>query len=427
MMTRTAIRYGEKLLQLEIPGERIAYELKPADPDPVDDPAAELDRALSAPVGTPPLRELVQAGAKIVILGDDATRLTPTHLIVPAVIDELNAGGASDRDITLIIATGTHRAMTDEELEDKYGPAVTGRIKVLNHDCMDRGNLVSCGLTRRGTDIWVNRLVLEADIRIAVGNLVPHHPTGWSGGAKILLPGVAGQYTTGQMHLLGASEQRLGEIDTPCRQEMEDFARETGLDFIINTVLDSKGRVANIVAGHFIEAHRQGVRWGRRVFGAPCPGLSDITLSSTWPVDFDLFQADKGLFSAALTTRPGGEILLLSPCHEGVSPTHAEAVDLARLSDEELLSLARKRPCPCDPLSIAEVLYLNSAKKIARVTLVTEGIDAETARVFNFGHLKPDELSGYLKERLESRPGTSVGLIHNSAETLPVMSVSRPD
>ena len=166
-----------------------------------------------------------------------------------------SAGG-----ILLVIATGTHRAMTEQEMHVKYGSEVTDRVKVLNHDCLDRANLVSCGVTRRGTDIWINRLVMESDIRVAVGNIVPHHPTGWSGGAKMLLPGVAGQHTTGQMHLLGATEQQLGKIETPCREEMEDFVRATGLDFIVNTVLNSDGEVIRMVAGHFVAAHREGVR-----------------------------------------------------------------------------------------------------------------------------------------------------------------------
>ena len=93
---------------------------------------------------------------------------------------------------------------------------------------------------------------MKTDFRIGIGNIVPHHPTGWSGGAKILLPGVAGEYTTGQFHLLGATEQLLGQIETPCREEMEDFASLTGLEFIINTVLNREGRVVRIAAGHMI-------------------------------------------------------------------------------------------------------------------------------------------------------------------------------
>lgn len=417
------INYGKQLIPLKISSDRIIYNLKPADIKTVD-VHQEIQRALSNPVHSKKLKDLVSKGQKVVILGDDATRLTPTKQMIPVILDELNAGGIPDKDITLVIATGTHRKMTEQELFEKYGPQVTNRIRVVNHDCLDESNLKACGVTRRGTDIWVNRLVLDADIRIGIANIVPHHPTGWSGGAKILLPGVAGEHTTGQMHLLGATEQLLGEIETPCREEMEDFAEKTGLDFIVNTVLNSQGQVVRMVAGHFIFAHREGVKWGQRVFGVPFQAKSDMVISSAYPVDYDLFQADKGLFSAAISTKVGGEIILVSPCYEGVSPTHPEAVDLAHLSDAELFKLAAKSDSEHDPLSIAEVLYFNSAKKNFKVTLVSEGISEDIAHKLSFQLIHPASLQEYVNSRLAQNRNFSLGIIHNSAETLPLFQAN---
>jgi Lactate racemase N-terminal domain len=406
------INYGESLLNTGLDDGHVLFDLQPADTPPVPDVQVEIRRALAQPVGSPPLRGLVSPGKQVVVIGDDGTRLTPTDQIIPLLLDELNAGGVPDGDITLVIATGTHRAMTPQEIATKYGPQVIEE------------NLVSCGTTRRGTDIWVNRIVLEADVRIGVGNIVPHHPTGWSAGAKILLPGVAGERTTAQMHLLGATEQQLGKVDTPCRGEMEDFARATGLDFIVNTVLNREGRLVRAVAGHFVGAHREGVGWAEKVYGAPFEQKADITLSSTYPVDFDLFQADKGLFSAAVCTKVGGEIVLVSPCYEGVSPTHPGAVELGCLADEELWRLASAPGTGAeslrDPLSIAEVLYFNSLKQPFRVTLATEGVSRETAGKMGFKALGPSQLSGYLARRLAAEPNLTVGVVRNSAETLPL-------
>ena len=219
---------------------------------------------------------------------------------MPLLLDEINAARVPDDDVTLVIATGTHRPLTAAELDRKYGSRVIDRIRVRTHDCLDGDSLAHFGVTRRGTDIWVSRAVVEADVRIGVGNIVPHHPTGWSGGAKILLPGVAGRHTTGQLHLLGATEQQLGKVDTPCREEMEDFARQVGLGCIVNTVLDRRGRMCGVVAGHYVAAHRRGVDMARQVMGVPFDRQADIVLASTYPIDFDLFQADKGLFSAAI-------------------------------------------------------------------------------------------------------------------------------
>ncbi|MCK4282738.1 MAG: nickel-dependent lactate racemase [Candidatus Brocadiae bacterium] len=413
------VNYGERRLQVRADPARVAFDLQPRDAPTACDAEALVRRALREPVGSPPLRDLLRRGQKVVILGDDQTRLTPTHVIVPVLLDEINAGCVPDDDVTLVIATGTHRPLTAAELDRKYGPRVINRIRVRTHDCLDGDSLAHFGVTRRGTDIWVSRAVVEADVRIGVGNIVPHHPTGWSGGAKILLPGVAGRHTTGQMHLLGATEQQLGKVDTPCREEMEDFARQVRLDCIVNTVLDRRGRMCGVVAGHYVAAHRRGVDMARQVMGVPFDRQADIVLASTYPIDFDLFQADKGLFSAAIGARLGGEILLLSPCHDGVSPTHPEAVPLAALDDDELWRLARA-PGADDPLSIAEALYFNTIKRSFRATLVTEGIPRDVVEAMGFHYLAPDRLPAYVEGRMAAEPGLTLGILRNSVDVLPV-------
>jgi nickel-dependent lactate racemase len=418
MKGRIRINYGRKELELLVRKDAIRYNIRPADAEAVNDVDIEIQRALSRPVSSKLLNEIVKRGDKVVILADDITRPTPVRDILPHLLGLINNGGVPDKDICLIIALGTHRPMTQAEILQKYGEEVVKRIPVINHNYLDKKGLKHYGVTRRGTDIWVNRLVVEADIRIGIGNIVPHHPTGWSGGAKILLPGVAGEKTVGQFHLLGATEQLLGQIETPCREEMEDFARATGFDFLINTLMDREGKLVKIVTGHIIDAHREGVRCGRQIFGVPFREETDITVSSPYPVDFDLFQADKGIFSAAVSTKPGGEIILLSPCYEGVSPTHPEAVELSNLSDQELFRLAREEFDRHDPLSIAEVLYLNSAKRSYNITLVSDGISKEVAGKMNFNHIDITNLQNYIDSRL--RNGASLGIIHNSAETLPV-------
>lgn len=419
MKHRIDVPYGERSLGIEVDEARLAFDLAPANAEPVADLEEAVCRALREPVGTAPLRNAFRPGQQVVILGDDQTRLTPTDRIVPALLDEINAAGIPDENIAVVIATGTHRALKNDELAEKYGPAVTDRVPVANHDCLDGDNLVHFGVTRRGTDIWVNRQVVEADVRIGVGNIVPHHPTGWSGGAKILLPGVAGRHTTGQMHLLGASEQQLGKVDTPCRAEMEDFARAVGLGFIINTVLNRDAEVCHVVAGHFVDAHRQGVRRAEGVLGAPFRQLADLVLASAYPIDFDLFQADKGLFSAALSARPGGEIMLLSPCYDGVSPTHPEAVGLAALSDERLWRLARGSGQD-DPLSIAEALYFNTIRREFRATLVTEGIPRDVVEAMGFGYMEPDQVPDYVQTQMRKQPALTLGVLRNCVDVLPL-------
>ena len=159
----------------------------------------------------------------------------------------------------------------------------------------------------------------------SIGNIIPHHPMGWGGGVKLLLLGVAGEDNTAQLHFLcGIEGHQLGQIETPCRQEMEDFSKIIGFDFIINTVLHDDGGVVRFVSGHIIDAHRKGVKWGERLSGDPFEEKTNITLSIPYSVDFDLFQAAKrNIFIWVIITKEGGEIILLLPCNEGVSPTHS--------------------------------------------------------------------------------------------------------
>ncbi len=413
------INYGEALISTGLDSDHLLAELRPSDVPACVDPEREIALAVRKPIGSRPLGETVKQGQRIVILGDDATRPTPTAQIIPVLLDELNASGIPDEDVTLVVALGTHRPMTATEMEVKYGSRVIDRIRVVNHNYL-ADDLVHYGTTQRGTDIWVNRTVVEADVRVAVGNIVPHYPTGWSGGAKIMLPGVAGEHTTAQMHLLGAREHQLGVVDTPCRQEMEDFVSGVGLEFLVNTVLNRNGKLVSVVAGHFIDAHREGVRRARRVFGIPLQEKADICVSSPHPMDGDLLQASKGIFSAVEATCEGGEIILVSPCRDGVSPTHSGMTRLGGLDGDELWELAQRRDHGHDPLGIAEMLYLNTALRSFRITLVTEGILPEVARELGLNHVAPQGLSDYLARRLAEEDRATVSVLHNSAELLPL-------
>ena len=412
------LHFGKDILELEIPQKNLVFNLNIKKIPHTGGDHEEIRRSLANPVGSKRLRDMVPKNASVVILGDDRTRMTPQHLIVPEVLKELYAAGIKKERIKLLIAYGTHRPMSSEEIAEKYGRDIQSDIKVVHHDCLDGNNLVDRGVTRRGTRIFVNRDCMEADFRIGIGSVIPHYPTGWSGGAKILLPGVAGEETTCAMHLLGVSVQALGQELTPVRMEMEDFAREVGLHFIVNVVHDGEGSVVRSVAGHFIEAHREAVSWGRKVYGASFREPADITLSSTYPVDFDLTQSSKGLFSAESATKPGGEIILMSPCHEGVAPTHGgEMLRLAQYDNDTLLSMLEQKQVN-DPLSATECMYYNIIKNSYKTTIM---MDPETIRTLGFHSLSVDDLQDYIDQKLKMDRGLKIGVIHQSAELLPIL------
>ncbi|ULB34638.1 MULTISPECIES: nickel-dependent lactate racemase [Proteiniphilum] len=409
------VHFGEKLIELRIPEKNLCFSLQRNEFSPPENPGDEIKRALQNPIGTKRLREIVSKNSSVVILADDRTRVTPQKVIIPLILDELHEAGIGNEQIKLVIAYGTHRPMTDKEILERFGQDIIDQIEIKHHDC--QGNLVNRGITKRGTRIVVNKDVLNADIRIGVGGVLPHHPVGWSGGAKILLPGVAGTETVHAMHLLGATEQQLGKVLTPCREEMEDFARDVGLHFIVNVIQTDKGELLKAVAGHFIEAHREAVRWGMKIFGSRFTEAADITISSAYPSDFDFTQADKGLFSAEIATKPKGEIILLSPCYEGIAPTHGEEIArLAKYDDTTLFKMLDDNAIE-DRFGASECMYLNHIKRNFKATLTMDPI---LTNLLGFHYLRIDDLQEYLSERINLEKDIQIGIVHNSSEVLPV-------
>jgi lactate racemase len=410
------VNYGKRKINLTIPKTNIVFNLKANEFPSSEDEATEIERAMREPVGSGRLKDIVPKNSSVVIMGDDRTRVTRQDRIIPFVLEELHAAGVRNEQIKIIIAYGTHRPMTKEEIEDKYGRELMSQVNIVGHDC--HNNLIDKGITRRGTHIIVNKEVLDADFRIAVGCVLPHHPVGWSGGAKMLLPGIAGVKTTNAMHLLGATEQQLGKIITPCREEMEDFAKEVGLHFILNVLQTEDGEILKAVSGHYIDAHREAVKWGKKIYGAEFEEPADITISSAYPADYDLTQADKGLFSAELATKQGGEIILLSPCDEGIAPTHGEQMaKLARYDDETLLQMLDEGLVE-DPFGVSECMYLNHIKRNFKAILT---MDPVLTNIMGFYYLDISNLQEYINKRIDLESNIKIGIVHQSSEVLPQM------
>jgi len=184
-MTMISMPYGDKECAFQIPESNLLGVFRPTDVTPVLDPIAELCRALDHPVGGPPLEQLACEARRVTIVADDNTRPTPTDQIVPLLLDRLNTAGVPDTAIQVIIALGTHRKMTNAEIDAKFGRAVTDRVPVINHDIDTPDQLVDLGVTPGGVSVQVNRLVMKSDLVLGVGSIVPHHIPGFSGGAKI--------------------------------------------------------------------------------------------------------------------------------------------------------------------------------------------------------------------------------------------------
>ncbi len=371
------IPYGSAEVSFTLPARNLLAVAEPPPVAPAPDPEAAILQALRAPVDRPPLREMPKPGQRVVVIIDDLTRPTPTHQVLPALLSELCAQVA-DLDVTILIATGTHRAMTPAEIERKVGAEVARAYRVVNHCAWDADNLVDLGRTVNGTPIRVNRLVAEAELVVGVSNVVPHCLAGWSGGAKLIQPGVCGEDTTALTHQLNmiTNIPHLGRLHNPMRREIEAVVERVRFDFAVNTVLDSRTRIVHVVAGDPKAAHGKAVALAEPIWVVPIPALADIVVISSWPADIDYWQAIKALFCAELAVRRGGDVIMATPCPEGISPHagHRESFyALAALPSKERCRLTLAGEVE-DPIGAATAVCTARINELAWVSVYSDGL-----------------------------------------------------
>ncbi|HEU5425012.1 MAG TPA: nickel-dependent lactate racemase [Nitrolancea sp.] len=419
---RVAIPYGDGAIEVDIPRRNLLAVLSPNPVAPASDPRAEIVRALAEPIAATPLREAAKGARQVAILADDLTRQTPVQLIIPALLDELGRAGVRDEQVTVVIALGTHRPMTEEEIELRFGAGVTGRVRVINNPWWDLEQLADLGVTPNGTPIVVSRLVLEADFVIGLGSIVPHHIPGYSAGAKIVQPGVSGAATTGATHYFSTRTRRsyLGEVENPVRHEMERIADQVGLSAILNTVLDSAGRVVQTFYGDHRAAFRAGVAVSREVYGIALADQTDIVIAGSHPCDIEFWQAHKALYPADIAVREGGTVIVMTPCPEGVSVTHQEMLRFTGLPSRKIETLI-ERGTIADVVSGGLALAWAKIRERERVSLVSGGISGEEARALGFT-LFPSADEALAEALRRHGPDATVTVMTHAPELLPILA-----
>jgi nickel-dependent lactate racemase len=275
-------------------------------------------KAWENPIGIGDPTEVVQPGEKIVFIVTDHTRPTPTRDIL-ALIWKRICARIKPEDVTILIATGTHRPPSEEELAALLGE-FRQKFRVVFHRC-DK-NVVEVGRSSRGTRIFLNRIVVEAKRVITIGHIGMHYYAGYSGGRKNILPGVAGQATIAANHAQLLDPRCEGCIyeGNPISEEMSEAARLVGVDFIVDVVLDSQGKVAKVVVGDVEEAHAEGRAFWNSLFQVGLSERADVVIVSAGghPKDIDLYQAYKALYNAGKVAKEGGLICLVAACPDGI-------------------------------------------------------------------------------------------------------------
>ncbi len=332
------------------------------------------------------LAPLAEGKRRVLLLVDDATRRTRVHEILPHVERELAQAGVRDEQVTILTAQGTHRPMTREELEAKIGPAFLRRWRVEQHRHRDREALVRLGETEDGMPVVVNRLLPESDLRVGVGHVGVHAIMGFSGGAKIVLPGVCGEESETWTHWTAswfAQEDLLGVMDGPIRAHVEEGARLAGLDAVVNVAMDHAGQVQRAACGDFVEAQRACAATARDWHAARLDEPADIVISDSFPADRDYWQSVKGLCCATIAVEEGGVIVLVTPSPEGVADNHPGCRDLCGLPLEEI----RRRVAAGeveDVIGAAVAAFTARIRERSDVHLVSSGIRPEDARAMGF-------------------------------------------
>src|SRR5579859_584409 len=340
-----AIPYGRGTLHFRLPPGVRGTVLDPESRPPLADVPAAVQAALAAPHG-PRLRDLpaVRPGARAVIVVTDITRACPDHLLVPPLLDELNAGGIPDPAITVLVALGMHRPSTPAEWQAKLGPAVLGRVRVVDHAAEDPGALIDLGQTTGAlpVPIVLNRVVVEADVVLATGIVEPHQYAGYSGGRKTVAIGVAGAPTIAATHgprFLDHPGTRLGNlVGNPFHEAVTEIARRAGLAFIVNVVCDGEQRVVAVAAGAPEPAFAQLADLAARLYTVPVPHAYDLAIGGVgWPKDTNLYQASRAasylFFAPRPVVRPGGAFLIPARCEEGAGQGVGERNFFAAMRD----------------------------------------------------------------------------------------------
>ncbi len=318
------LAYGRHGLPLDLPDDWPVTVVAPHYVPALPDPAAALTDALRAPHHAPPLAECVRPGDRVGIVFSDITRATPHHLILPAVLAELQH--IPRAHITLFNALGTHRPNTETELRGMIGGLVD-EYRGVQNDAFDPATQVCLGTTQRGHEIWLNREIAACDVKVLTGFIEPHFFAGFSGGGKALMPGMAGQRTVLGNHdagMIAHPQATWGVTEgNPIWEEVMEVAHAAGRTFLVNVTLNRDKAITGVFAGDLDAAHAAGCAFARETAMAPVPAPFDIvvTTNSGYPLDLNLYQAVKGMSAASQIVKPGGAIIIAAECWDGI-PDH---------------------------------------------------------------------------------------------------------
>jgi nickel-dependent lactate racemase len=424
---RVHLEYGRTGLDVELPGPNVVGCLRYRPLEPLADPQAAVRRSLERPIGSPPLSELARGRRSACIAVCDVTRPVPNAVLLPPILETLEAAGIPRREILILVATGLHRPNEGAELVEMLGPQVAANYRVENHHGQAREEHTYLGQSPRGVPVWIDSRYVQAELKITTGLIEPHFMAGFSGGRKLICPGLAALETIRTWHgpqFLEHPNARNGCLEeNPVHEENTAIARMAGCDFIVNVVIGEEEKSASggdgsrapaarpilhVVAGDMEAAFLEGVDFARAAVTATLPGPVDIVVTSSagYPLDATFYQSIKGMVAAMPVVKPGGTIIVAASLSEGIGSPEFQAI----LSEhptldgfmERLLGAEKRRQSPfvrstlravpakgdgplfslpdCFVMDHWQLEELAKVRRQANIKLVSDGLPPEVLR-----------------------------------------------
>src|SRR5215468_10934000 len=407
------LAFGKTGITLDLP-EGLQYRvLEARSATPLPDWQAALEAALDRPIGAAPLVEIARGKRSAAISICDITRPAPNRLTLPPVLRRLKEAGIAPEAITILIATGLHRPATESEIREICGGEIAAAYRVVNHDARDLASHTPLGRTRSGTPIYIDERFAAADLHITLGFIEPHLMLGFSGGRKLVAPGLAAQETIKVLHspkFMRDARAIEGSIeDNPLHRELLEIARMARHDFIVDVALSRDRSIAGVFAGDPELAHRSGVDFVSEALLEMLdePADAAITSSAGYPLDLTFYQCIKGVTAASHIVKPGGAILLTAACSEGAGAPEFTRMHGEGISDHEFLERIQGAPVTIDQWQLEKLALVTTRQ---RLLWYVPGLPARYhAGLWGKSYATLESALGALASTLE--PGANVAVI----------------
>jgi nickel-dependent lactate racemase len=387
------INYEGKRIDFGLPKGWTVISGQDRPPAPVvNDPDKEIARALDHPIGSAKIEDLARPGMEVVLLFDDLQRPTPSHLVLPRIMDRLNKAGIPDERIRAICALGTHHLLSLDQLKGKVGKEASSRLegRLLCHDPHAKDNVI-IGRTHRGTLVEINKYVAFADLIIGVGECMPHPIAGYGGSFKLVMPGVCSYRSVADHHFtwMRHPKSRVNVLDgNHFYEEIVDAGRISRMAFKIDLIMNEKKEIIKAFAGDPVAEHREASKYAESLYLIPLPRLADVTITSAFPMEYGV-QATKALTMASFCTRTGGAILWAAPQKESgpIMPLVKEMASAETAADFHRRLREGDVPEHLRTFGISyimQVVYFKEYAERFKVFHVTEGLSAEQVKMMKY-------------------------------------------